>query len=55
MNSLAVPRKAKQAIGGIAKLSNSDGQERYGSKLFSSSEHVCHEKTMFIKKVDRDN
>lgn len=29
MNSLTVPRKAKQAIGGIAKLVNSDGQERY--------------------------
>ena len=30
MNSLAIPRKAKQAIGGIAKLSNAGtGQERY--------------------------
>jgi len=28
MNSLAVPRKAKQAIGGIAKLSNAVGEER---------------------------
>jgi UDP-sugar pyrophosphorylase len=28
MNSIAVPRKAKQAIGGIAKLVNKDGQER---------------------------
>jgi UDP-sugar pyrophosphorylase len=28
MNSMAVPRKAKQAIGGIAKLSKGDGQER---------------------------
>jgi UDP-sugar pyrophosphorylase len=30
MNSLAVPRKAKQAIGGIAKLKNHEtGEERY--------------------------
>jgi len=28
MNSLAIPRKAKQAIGGIAKLVNDEGQER---------------------------
>ena len=28
MNSLAVPRKAKQAIGGIATLKNADGKER---------------------------
>ena len=34
MNSMAVPRKAKQAIGGIAKLSKVDGQERYESNLF---------------------
>jgi len=31
MNSLTVPRKAKQAIGGIAKLVNGDGEERYVS------------------------
>jgi UDP-sugar pyrophosphorylase len=29
MNSLAVPRKAKQAIGGISKLVNDKGEERY--------------------------
>ena len=29
MNSLTVPRKAKQAIGGIAKLVNDKGEERY--------------------------
>jgi UDP-sugar pyrophosphorylase len=28
MNSLAIPRKAKQAIGGIAQLKTVDGQER---------------------------
>mmetsp|Transcript_13314 Transcript_13314/g.24988 ORF Transcript_13314/g.24988 Transcript_13314/m.24988 type:complete len:760 (-) Transcript_13314:3209-5488(-) len=28
MNSIAVPRKGKQAIGGIAKLVNKDGEER---------------------------
>jgi hypothetical protein len=28
MNSLTVPRKAKQAIGGVAKLVNIDGSER---------------------------
>ena len=32
MNSLAVPRKAKQAVGGIAKLNHaSSGAERYVS------------------------
>ena len=29
MNSLAIPRKAKQAIGGIAKLTDKDGATRY--------------------------
>jgi len=29
MNSIAVPRKAKQAIGGIATLKNEQGDERY--------------------------
>ena len=29
MNSIAVPRKAKQAIGGIARLTNENGDERY--------------------------
>ena len=28
MNSIAVPRKGKQAVGGIARLTNSDGGER---------------------------
>ena len=28
MNSLAVPRKAKQAIGGIAQLTNEEGDQR---------------------------
>lgn len=28
MNSLAIPRKAKQAIGGIAKIKNAEGGER---------------------------
>jgi UDP-sugar pyrophosphorylase len=38
MNSLAVPRKANQAIGGIAKLKNSEtGEERYVLALFSRS------------------
>jgi len=55
MNSLAVPRKAKQAIGGIAKLSNGSGEERYDKKLFASLEHVCYENTVFIEKVDRDS
>ncbi len=29
MNSIAVPRKAKQAIGDIACLMNDNGEERY--------------------------
>jgi len=29
MNSIAVPRKGKQAVGGIAKLTNAEGLERY--------------------------
>lgn len=29
MNSIAIPRKAKQAIGGIVKLQNDAGEERY--------------------------
>lgn len=34
MNSLCVPRKAKQAIGGLAKLKNaSTGEERYGEAV----------------------
>ena len=33
MNSLAVPRKAKQAIGGISKLVNDKGDERYVNML----------------------
>lgn len=27
VNSMAVPRKAKQAVGGIAKLTHSDGRQ----------------------------
>ncbi len=34
MNSIAVPRKAKQAIGGIAKLVNESGEERYVTKMY---------------------
>lgn len=34
MNSIAVPRKAKQAIGGIAKLVNDNGGERYVHTYF---------------------
>jgi len=28
MNSIAVPRKAKQAVGGIVLLKNSNGEEK---------------------------
>lgn len=42
MNSIAVPRKAKQAIGGIAKLVNEDGSER--SVIF----HICNFILTFI-------
>lgn len=50
MNSLAVPRKAKQAIGGIAKLSKADGQERYVKKL-SPTFDMYAVKKMYNKKM----
>lgn len=32
VNSMAVPRKAKQAVGGIAKLTHDDGRQMTVSK-----------------------
>jgi hypothetical protein len=35
VNSLAVPRKAKEAIGGITKLTHADGIFHFNEHLFS--------------------
>jgi hypothetical protein len=35
VNSLAVPRKAKEAIGGITKLTHADGISLFNAHLFS--------------------
>lgn len=43
MNSLAVPRKAKQAIGGIAKLTHTEtGQTRYGLMFIIVLSFCCY-------------
>lgn len=49
MNSLTVPRKAKQAIGGIARLVNDKGEERYVRAAFEFDPlftlKSCHDET----------
>ena len=48
MNSLTVPRKAKQAIGGIAKLTNKKGIQRY---VTENSRIDCRMVVMRINKI----
>jgi UDP-sugar pyrophosphorylase len=41
MNSLAVPRKAKQAIGGIVQLTKENGDQRYIHYIIFDDAVVC--------------